>query len=154
MSLLGDVFGSGGLFGSGGIIGGLFGNDTSGTTNSNVTAKTSTTGATTKVGTEKEYLAITEAGLNKIVADVLGGANGLADIFSEQGSAGLYSSSVASQAAGDLVTNLAGELAKLTAKQVKEYNLRETANKKETATSRTRGTTSTEQAGLFDQLFG
>ena len=69
-------------------------------------------------GGTTEQLQIDEAGIQKIIQDVLGGADGLASIFSGQQNAGVFSSSVSAQAAGDLATRLAGEIAKLTAKRV------------------------------------
>lgn len=65
--------------------------------------------------TQTERLQIDEAGIQKIIDDVLGGAGGLADIFAGEQTAGVFDSSVAAQAAGDLAANLVGEIAKLTA---------------------------------------
>ena len=95
-----------------------------------------------------EQLDISEEGLQKIVADVLGGTEGLADIFSGEQLQGLYDTTAAAQAAGNLVTNLAGELAKLTAKHVTTVEEEEEALEK--AKGRERGT----GGGLLGALGG
>jgi hypothetical protein len=77
-----------------------------------------TQGTTDISGTRTEQLQLEPEAIQKIIADVLGGANGLADIFSAEQNAGIFNSSVATDQAGDLVTGLVGELAKLTGKTV------------------------------------
>lgn len=67
---------------------------------------------------EVSQLELTQEGIDKIVADVLGGANGLAAIFAGEQSSGLYNSSVAANEAGDLSAKLVGEIARLTGRQV------------------------------------
>lgn len=66
---------------------------------------------------------IDQEGIDKIIADVLGGADGLAAIFAGEQSAGIFNSSVSAQAAGDLATKLAGEIAKLTAKKTTDSEI-------------------------------
>ncbi|PHQ81738.1 MAG: hypothetical protein COB66_01315 [Coxiella sp. (in: Bacteria)] len=66
----------------------------------------------------REKLNIDQAGIDKLIGDVLGGADGLASIFGGEQTAGIFSSSVSAQAAGDLATKLVGELAVLTAERV------------------------------------
>jgi len=61
-------------------------------------------------------LELTQEGIDKIVADVLGGANGLAAIFAGEQNSGLYNSSTAAGEAGDLSAKLVGEIARLTGK--------------------------------------
>ena len=68
----------------------------------------------------EEQLQIDEAGLDKIIADILGSEKGLANIFSAENIAGIFDTTVAAQASGDLMVNLAGELAKLTASTRRE----------------------------------
>lgn len=75
------------------------------------------TGRTLTGGTT-EQLQIDDIAVQKIIQDVLGGADGLASIFAGEQNAGVFNSSVSAQAAGDLATRLAGEIAKLTAKRV------------------------------------
>lgn len=77
------------------------------------------TGATkgTTKGTQTEQLNVDQQAITKIINDILGGPQGLASIFSDQNVSGLYGSTVSKQAAGDLVSKLAGEIAKLTAKK-------------------------------------
>ena len=74
-------------------------------------------GTERKRGIETEQLEIDEAGIAKILQDVLGGTEGLASIFGGEQTAGLYSGTVAAQASGDLLANLIGEIAKVTAKK-------------------------------------
>jgi len=92
-------------------------------------------------GTVTEQLEIDEAGVEKILQDILGGAQGLAPIFSEEQVAGIFGGSVAAQASGNLLANLAGEIAKLTAKKT-------TATDTTTTTKQKSGT-----GGLLGQLF-
>ena len=52
-------------------------------------------------GTRVEQLQLEQAAIDKIVQDVLGGANGLKDIFGGEQTVGLFDSSVAAQASAD-----------------------------------------------------
>lgn len=79
-------------------------------------------GSKRRGGTQTEQLEIDKAGVDKILADILGGTQGLGDIFSQEQVSGLYGSSVAAQASGNLVANLAGEIAKLTAKKTTTFS--------------------------------
>ena len=54
------------------------------------------------------------AAITKIIADVLGGPQGLAEIFAGEQTAGIFDSTVAAQASGDITANVIGELAKIT----------------------------------------
>lgn len=76
------------------------------------------TGTERRRGRETEQLEIDEAGIAKILQDILGGTEGLASIFSGEKTAGIYSGTVAAQASGNLLANLIGEIAKVTAKKV------------------------------------
>jgi hypothetical protein len=69
---------------------------------------------------KRERLEISDEAVDKIIGDVLGGADGLASIFAGEQNAGVFDSSVAAQAAGDLAANLVGEIAKLKAEKVTE----------------------------------
>ena len=73
---------------------------------------------TVSTGTKTEQLQLDQAAIDKLIQDVLGGADGLASIFGGEQSSGLYNSSTANQAAGDLTAKLVGELAKITGKTV------------------------------------
>ena len=84
-------------------------------------------------GTKTTQLELDQDATDKIIADVLGGANGLKDIFGGEQNAGIFDSSVAAQASGDLTANLIGELAKLTGKTVEAEKRR----KKETLAAET-----------------
>lgn len=67
------------------------------------------------ISTTKQKTEIDQAGIDKIIQDVLGGAGGLAEIFAGEQSSGIFNSTVAAQAAGDLASKLTGEIAKLQA---------------------------------------
>jgi len=64
--------------------------------------------------TGTSQLKIDKEGIMAFIDEALSGAGGLAEIFGKEGAAGIYSSSVAKQEAGDLLGQIAGELAKLT----------------------------------------
>ena len=117
-----------GLFGSGGQVSG------SGTTD--VTSEVKRT----------ERLNLDQAAVEQIIADVLGGADGLASIFAGEQSAGIFNASASAQAAGDLASKLVGELAKLTAEK-------ETT---EAGTQKTKSSSfqATEEEGLLDSIGG
>tara|TARA_R110002167_G_scaffold366375_1_gene595573 strand:+ start:32981 stop:33448 length:468 start_codon:yes stop_codon:yes gene_type:complete len=83
--------------------------------------KGSTTGNT--ITKQSQRTEIDQEGIDKIIADVLGGADGLASIFAGEQSAGIYNSSTSAQAAGDLATKLAGEIAKITASNVTDSEI-------------------------------
>ena len=103
------------------ILGDLFG----GTVSTTGTGKS----ATSRTATQRERLNISQEAINKIIEDVLGGAGGLAEIFAGEQTAGIFDSSVAAEAAGDLATKLAGEIAKLTAeKEITQVAAEETVS--------------------------
>lgn len=76
----------------------------------------SETGTTS--GLRTEQLQLDQKAVEKIIGDVLGSESGLASVFGGEQGVGIYNSSTAAQASGDLVTNLVGELAKITGKNV------------------------------------
>jgi hypothetical protein len=80
--------------------------------------KTRETNTDKSSSTRKTKLNIDEEGIQKIIDDMLSGNDGLAAIFGGEQTAGIFDSSVAAQAAGDLASKIAGELAKITAEQV------------------------------------
>lgn len=82
--------------------------------------KTNTDTNTAKAQRGTSQLQLDESAIEKIIGDVLGSESGLASIFGGEQTAGLFDSSVAAQASGDLVANLVGELAKITGKTVTE----------------------------------
>lgn len=71
-------------------------------------------------GTTRETFKVDEAGVLKYIEDILSGTGGLADIFAAEGEAGIYESSVAKSGTEDLLTKIAGEIAKLTGTKVTE----------------------------------
>jgi len=79
---------------------------------------TTQTDQTTKTsGTTTDQLVVDQAGIDKLVQDILSSNQGLADIFSGEQSSGLYNSTTAASMAGDLASKVAGEIAKLTGKR-------------------------------------
>lgn len=103
-----------------GALKGIFGSSggTSGTGNSSGTSKLS--------GTSTSFLEIGQNAIDKIVADLLGTANGVKDIFSQEKVAGIFDSSTAQGLAGDLASKVVGEITKLLAKQVSTQDATET----------------------------
>jgi hypothetical protein len=77
---------------------------------------TSQSGSTSK--STKRVLS--QAGMDKIIADILGSDQGLAALASGENVTGGMNSSVKTQLAQDMVTKIAGELANLTAPVVEE----------------------------------
>lgn len=102
----------------------------------------STNGTTVNSGIGTESLDISNEAISKIIQDVLGGAGGLAEIFGGEQSTGLYNSSAANQAAGDVTSKLVGEIAKLKAKKVSTTD----------TTSETSNTTKQSDSGLVGQV--
>jgi len=111
-------------------------------------SEVSVSGSGTRKGTTtiSEGLEIEQAGIEKLIQDILGSEQGLASIFSEEQVAGIFSSSVAAQGAGNLLTNLVGEIAKLTAKKV--------STKEEDITTTSESTQATASGGLVGQITG
>ena len=105
---------------------------------SNVDGESSTRGTSTT----SQQLEIDQEGIDKIIADVLGGADGLASIFAGEQNAGIFNSSTSAQAAGDLATKLAGEIAKITAKTTS------TTDQEEDTDTKSRS----DEDSLFDSL--
>ena len=101
-------------------------------------------GSGTEKGTVTRQLEIEEEGVQKILQDILGSEQGLASIFSEESVAGLFDTTVSKQAAGDLLANLAGEIAKLQAKEVETRDIKTTQE----ATSKSKS------KGVFSNIFG
>lgn len=85
---------------------GLFGNDSAG-------SGTEVRGESGNI-TKREQLQIDEEGILRLITNALSGEGGLADIFGAEKSSGIFNSSVAKQASGDLLAKISGELAKLT----------------------------------------
>lgn len=130
LSGIGSVFSGAG--GSQGLVTSLFGSGPG-------TVSVQEAGTTTTDQRQTEKLNLDTAAIQKIIEDVLGGAEGISAIFGGEQTAGIFDSSVAAQAAGNLASKLVGELAKLTAEK-------ETISKGTEITSATADKT-TEQEG-------
>lgn len=87
--------------------------------------------------TETEQLKLDQAAINKIIEDVLGGAQGLASIFQGEQTAGIFDSSTSAQAAGNLAAKLAGEIAKITGETVRTVEEDRTRAQRTSGKSRT-----------------
>ena len=104
-----------------------------------------TKGRTTKESTEassgiqSKQLKLDEDAIAKIIQDVLGGSSGLASVFGGEQNAGIFDSSVANQAAGNIVANLVGELAKITGEEVTTQESFKEAAARGTSRERTDG---------------
>lgn len=96
------------------------------------------------------FLEIDPAAIEAIIQDVLGGTQGLADIFSGEKVSGLYKSTAAAAASGDLLSQLAGEIAKLTAKEVSTQAQAQTQAESQTQTQRTKQ----RERGILESIFG
>lgn len=68
----------------------------------------------------KKYLDLSPEGYNKIIQDILASDSGLAALATGENLSGGYGSSVKAQLAQDLVLNIAGEMAKLTAPTIEQ----------------------------------
>lgn len=86
-------------------------------------------GAEQSSGTEKSYLDLSPEGYNKIIKDILSSDAGLASLATGENLSGGYGASVKAQLAQDLVLNIAGEMAKLTAPTVKTEKKKSTGGK-------------------------
>lgn len=115
-----------------GTVGDLFGTSQSskGTTTETGSVTSITDVAQSSSGFKQ--LELDPEAIQQIIRDVLGGADGLAAIFQGEQSAGIFNSSVASQAAGDLAAKLVGEIAKITGKEVTESDTEESQTRVDT----------------------
>jgi hypothetical protein len=135
----------------------IFGSEGGGNkkSNSNLLQNTTTVQDVGASNFDTEQLLLDPAAIQQIIRDVLGGADGLASIFAGEQSAGLYNSSVAAQAAGDLTAKLTGELAKITGKNVKQGVSSERTGTFESLNQAQRGfeDTKNKKGGAFSGLF-
>lgn len=76
------------------------------------------TSFTDTTGTRTTQLKLDQSAIDKTVADLLSGTSGLASIFQAENAAGIFDSTGAAGAAGDLTAKIAGEIAKLTGENV------------------------------------
>lgn len=113
---------------------GLFGQD--------VATSGSKTGLVTTDEAITKQLEVDKEGILSFINDILSGNQGLAQIFSAEGGAGLYGSSGAKQGTEDLLAKIAGEIAKVTGK--------ETIAKTGTVATEEQTTGGTETEGLAD----
>ncbi len=101
-------------------------------------------------GENRDRLDISDEAVDKIVTDILRGPDGLSSIFAGEQNAGVFNSSVANQAAGDLTAKISGEIAKLRAERVQTQEQTQTsATEQEQETKQ-----QTEKEGLLKRIFG
>lgn len=72
----------------------------------------------TSVTTGSSQLKLEQEGIDRIIENILSGPEGLAAIFQGEQTAGIFGSTVSAQAAGNLVANIVGEIAKITGETV------------------------------------
>ena len=94
---------------------------------------------------KKSYLDLSPEGFNQIVTDILKSDQGLAALATGENLSGGYGSSVKAQLAQDLVLNIAGEMAKLTAPTIETGK-----SSKKSAGAKTVICTELERQGLLD----
>jgi len=111
-----------GLFGSGGSTSGRSSGSSTGVAGgqTNITNRTGTISEGSVTGTESEQLELNPMAVLGIIQNVLGGSQGLASVFQGEQTAGIYNSTVAAQAAGDLASKLVAEIAQITGKKTKK----------------------------------
>ncbi len=85
---------------------------------------------TTASSQKKKYLDLSPEGYNKIIQDILASDAGLAALATGENLSGGYGSSVKAQLGQDLVLNIAGEMAKLTAPTIEEGQSKSQTKKK------------------------
>lgn len=102
-------------------------------------------------GTQKTKLNLSQEGFDKLVQDIMGSEQGLAQLLQGQNVAGLYGSTTNTLMAQRFVTDLAGELAKVTAETVTEKEeTSQTKSKQKQAGLKTVICTELERQGLLD----
>lgn len=84
--------------------------------------KTNTSGNTTTSGTQTTQTIIGQEAVNKIIKDVMGSDQGLASLAGGENVAGLSGTSVKTMLASDLVAKLVGEIGKLQATTVTNFD--------------------------------
>lgn len=127
----------------------------SSTTNANSSTVATSVGTDIVTGEDREFLEISDDAVNKIVDDILSGPDGLAAIFAGEQNSGIFNSSVAAQAAGDLVAQITGEIAKLRAQKVNTTDRKQERDQTDTQDTDQFSKTESKQKteGILDQLF-
>lgn len=100
-------------------------------------------------GSSVKYLDLSTEGYNKIIKDILSSDQGLASLATGENLSGGYGSSVKAQLAQDLVLNVAGEMAKLTAPTVENTK---SVKKKSSGGTKTVICTELERQGLLNSI--
>jgi len=128
----------------------LFGSEQSGTTKGTASSRSEATADVS--GEARDRLEISDEAIDKIVSDILSGPEGLASIFAGEQTAGVFNTSVAAQAAGDLTAKITGEIAKLRAERVQTEKRTQTQIK--TTEQEQRTDTKQKKKGLLAKIFG
>jgi len=124
----------------GDLSAGLFG------TSSEQSGSGSGTSLETSDITTTEAIEVDEAGILKMINDILQGTGGLADIFGAEAGAGVFDSSAAKGGTEDLLAKIAGEIAKVTATKTRTQAGTKEAEQESTTKS------SAESPGLISKL--
>jgi len=129
------------------------GGTTKSSSNTNASQTTQIDATAILEGESRDRLEISDEAIGKIISDILSGPQGLASIFAGEQNAGIYNSSVANLAAGDLVAQITGEIAKLRAERVQTQNQKQTQSQttQVDATSHTKSREKKE--GILDSIF-
>ena len=133
---------------------GLFGSDASGKQSGSTTQSSEQTATNTQNLRETEKFTVNRAAIDKTIKDILSRNDGLAAILEEEQGAGLFNSTVAQDAVGELIAKIAGEIGKLTGETVRTGTGTERAEQTAEGRSDTKTKTKSESDGLFDSISG
>lgn len=128
----------------------LFGKESSQTVKQTASSRSEATAEFS--GEARDRLDISDEAIDKIVSDILSGPEGLASIFGGEQVAGIFDSSVAAQAAGDLTSKIVGEIAKLRAERVQTEKREQTQI--QTVEQEQDTLTKNKKKGLIAKVFG
>lgn len=132
----------------------LFGSGPQSQSGSSTTRNTGTTSTTRGVtGGTTSQLEVDQAAITKMIEDVLGGTGGLADIFSNESASGIYKSTAAKTGTEDLLSKLAGEIAKITGRTVTTKGEEETTDQTIDTTQQMDSKTKSKSSGILSGLF-
>lgn len=127
---------------------GLFGTDAAG----KQSGSSSSEGTAEKDSDLREttQFRVNRAAIDKTIKDILSSNQGLADILQEEQGAGLFNSTVAQDAIGELIAKVAGEIGKLEGTTTRAATGSESITESQSTRSKTK--TKSDSDGLFDSL--
>ena len=133
-----------------GAFGSLFPSNEKGSGNTTSSGTASSNTIASRAGESRKRLEISQEAIDKIIQDVLAGADGLAAIFAGENSAGIFNSSSANLAAGDLAAKIVGEIAKLQAEEVATTDETETQDTTQEFAQQGTSQTTAKKGGILD----